>query len=955
MLFPSISMIGQAFSHYRIRDQLGIGGMGVVYRAEDVTLRREVAVKLLPPTVAKNRQMVDRFLGEARAAAALNHPNICTIYEAGQQDGQPYIAMELLEGQTLQQYLAAGQPNVARVLDIATQIASGLDAAHAKGIIHRDIKPANVYVAHDGRIKILDFGLAKLKRGLDIVGQSPEEADTVTFAPAEQPTGEGSLVGTVVYMSPEQARGEPLDTRTDLFSFGVVLDEMCTGRCPFAGVTWAVILNGILSETPPRPSSLVADIPPELDAIIGKALAKDREHRYGEAAEILGDLRSLARDIQSGRVSEQRQAVVWPSESVREAPIPSTARPAAILPAIQDYLERFADFGGQSLNVRHYVWPEASVQDASTGEELSTDHVGQLLRRVVQEDRSAFVLLLGDYGSGKTTFMRMWGNELAVEALSGGANVLIPIYLSLSFAQDKPDLLQAISAYLARYGVSLSVAQLKSLLLSANVVLLLDGFDEMASGVDYRAIPKILEKIHSLQLTSRVRIVLSGRSSFFRSDIEVGIVGAGYVARLKPFDLESMLTYINRRDPSLTSRAAALFGRHDNLRQLCRNPIHLMLLVNWLRAADSPLHRLATVGPQRPPRSSWPADLDDVSVVDLYQRFFAKTLQDNFGTITNWPLDQRWEFVRHLAWDWFTEGIVEWPMKEFSNRIATELPGLSRDEVDAYTLQLLNCTFFTRIGDRFRFLHQSYLEYLVAEALCKALWRGDLTVWDTSLYTDIYEMIYRLLIAEGFEKIPVEWVMQKGSVRAQANFLAMSFRHRPAAMEVHLRQQLRHNPHEIVRFLAAMGIGLYAVSAENAESVHAAFISEDNSIIKAMIKHVASNWLSVTAAPDFVTLLQPVGRGEVALRAEDAARVMLQHFGSQQDAERALFAFRRAMIQGDRLWTAAVGGILSLGMVQHSSSFSYIYNVALHAQHPEIRNAYRLVQRVTALPELPSA
>ena len=272
-------MIGQAFSHYRIRDQLGIGGMGVVYRAEDVTLGREVAIKLLP-TVAKNRQMVERFLGEARAAAALNHPNICTIYEAGEQDGQPYIAMELLEGQTLQQYLAAGQPSVARVLDIATQIASGLDAAHAKGIIHRDIKPANVYVAHDGRIKILDFGLAKLKRGLDIVGQSPEEADTVTFAPAEQPTGQGALVGTVAYMSPEQARGEPLDTRTDLFSFGVVLYEMCTGRCPFAGATWAVIVNGILSETPLQPSSLVSDIPPELDAIIGKALTKDREHRY---------------------------------------------------------------------------------------------------------------------------------------------------------------------------------------------------------------------------------------------------------------------------------------------------------------------------------------------------------------------------------------------------------------------------------------------------------------------------------------------------------------------------------------------------------------------------------------------------------------------------------------------------------------------------------------------------
>jgi serine/threonine protein kinase len=943
-------MSDRAFSHYRVLNQLGSGGMGVVYRAEDLTLRREVALKLLPAAVADTEQAIERFLREARAAAALNHPNICTIYEAGEQDGQPYIVMELLEGQTLQEILTNGVPSIGRMLSIATQVADALVAAHAKAITHRDIKPANIFVTNDGRIKILDFGLAKLRSG--IAGQVHDEADTFSFSPGGQLTEDGTLVGTVAYMSPEQARGERLDTRTDLFSFGVVLYEMCTGQLPFGGATWAVIVNGILSHDPVPASVLRPDLPSDLDAIIGRALEKDRDRRYQEALELLSDLRALGRLVESENSPLARglSSVASPSE-VTQAAHRTSGVGTPTLHVIQDYLARFPDLG-QILNARHYVWPSASVQDSSTGDEFPSESVGQLLRRLLEEDPNAFVLLLGDYGSGKTSFMRMFGNELAAEALKGGSDALIPLYLSLGFAHDKTDLLEAMSAYLVRYGVLLSVSQLKSFLLRrGNVVLLLDGFDEMASGVDYRIVPDILERIHGLQLATGVRIILSGRSSFFRSDIEVGIVGARYVVRLRAFDLEAMLRYVNLRDPRLTSRAAALFGKHDNLRELCRNPIHLMLFVNWLGAADSPLRRLAASShAQQPPR---PGDLEDVSVVDLYKRFFMKTLQDNFGTITKWSLDQRWDFVRRLACDWFREGITEWPLKDFSKRIEAELPGLSRDEIDAYTLQLLNCTFFTRIGDQFRFLHQSYLEYLVSEALSKALLGRDLTLWDMSLYTDIFEMTYRLLDAQGFERIPVEWVMQTGTVRAQANFLAMSFRHKPPAMEVHLRQQLRHNPHDIVRFLAAMGVGLYAVGPENVDCVEGAFETEQNTIVRAMIQRVASNWLSEVNHPVLLNRLQAIVGVDLTLRKTDAERAMLQTTGSQRDAERALFAFRRAMIQGDRLWTAAVAGILSLAMVQHLSSLSYIYNVAAVSRHPEIRNAYRLVQRFTALPDLP--
>ena len=954
----SNQMIGAAFSHYRVIEELGTGGMGVVYRAEDLTLRRRVALKFLAPAIARNRQAVERFLREARAAAALNHPNICTIYEAGEHDGQSYIAMECIEGQTLQQYLTTGTPSLDFVLDMAIQIADGLRAAHDKGIIHRDIKPANIYVTPDARIKLLDFGLAKAKR-LDVGAFDAE--DTAAFSETAQLTACATVIGTVAYMSPEQARGDKLDGRTDLFSFGAVLYELCTGRPPFIGSTAAVIFNALLSQAPPSPSSLVENLPTELEAVIGRALEKDPARRYQHASQIVADLQYLRRRLESGAAADQsRMPSSLPSGAdlvvVEEAPHPvAVVTESGLTAPLRDYLERFPDVGTQQLRPEQYVWPAASMQD-SMGQDISTEHVGQLLKSVLLEDPNAFVLLLGDYGSGKTSFMRMFGRELAGDALAADLNAPIPIYLNLGFARHSSDLLDAISAYVARYGVSIQPAQLKDFLLRRrNAVLLLDGFDEMASRVDYRIVPQILEKIRGLQLATGVRIVLSGRSSFFRSDIEVGIVGAGYVVRLQPFDDKSMLAYINLRYPNLTSRAAALFQRHANVRALCRNPIHLMLFVNWLGVADQTLRRSAAAsgdGALGPPSA---ADLDDLSVVGLYHRFFQKTLQDNFGIVTRWPLDQRWAFIRRVAWDWFKEGIFEWPLSEFSKRIETELPGLTRDEIDEYTLQLLNCTFFTRVGDRYRFLHQSYVEYLVSEALCEVLQAGDLTMWDTPLYTDVYEMTYQLLQAQGFERIPVDWVMETGSVRAQGNFLAMSWRHRPPAMEPHLRKQLRHNPHDIVRFLAAMGLGLYEPSAENVRYLQAAFFSEANTVVQAMIQRVASQWLSNAALhADLSRELQPVVDAAVALRTEDAERALLQGTSTAKDGDRVLFAFRRAMIQGDNLWTAAVGGMLALAVVQHSSSISYIYNMAALAKHPEIRKAYDAVRSFTGLPELPT-
>lgn len=625
------------------------------------------------------------------------------------------------------------------------------------------------------------------------------------------------------------------------------------------------------------------------------------------------------------------------------APDGTTSAPATLrrrFPKIAVYLEHLPKLIAAQAVSSRFIWPHIRVldEDGREGEPIS-DSRSFVVGELIDEPRSR-LLLLGGYGSGKTSLGYMLGYHF-LELLSGSQRALVPFFLNLAFARDHATLLEALSAYIKRYGIGISSDELSQFMFAhGEVVLYLDGFDEMANRIDHRHLPKMIDAIQSLGDVPGLRVVVTSRTTFFRSRSEFGIVSPTRVVELLPFTDEDVRRYVGAAsaDAGRAARTLAMIRRSEHLHQLCRVPIHLSMLCES-----------AAMSTRRPAGRT-----GEMSIHDLYDRFATKNLQRNFGVFGGWPLDDRRQFIRELAYHWHREKVFEWTRGEFadyfkrSNLLSAEVKGA---DVDLYVMFLVNCSFFSLFSSKYRFSHLSFLEFFVAERIATDLLQGRTDSWNVPFYTEIFEFVYQHLARVGLDRIDFAKLLANATPMATGGVLTMALRHRVPQIEPLLRHQILTSRIAGLRSTGIQGLSLYEPSRENVETVSAAYRSETNSILRLMLRLTVERWLRTGGDDAATSSLRSILDEPLRLDGEAARRDA--HDILHPDvpgADGVKFAYERAIRQTDGVWTSYAWPILTLVPYGEEKVFSSIAEAVRQNPEPEVHSAYEMVRRLRNLP-----
>ena len=580
---------------------------------------------------------------------------------------------------------------------------------------------------------------------------------------------------------------------------------------------------------------------------------------------------------------------------------------------IHSYLVRARNLYEQEEVSNGFIAPVASLRKDGIDSEIK--NVIPFLDSELSTPNS-LVLLLGDYGSGKTSVAMSYGMHLAEKALTSYPDCVVPIFLRLSHARNS-SIPEAIANFLSRYnGVSPSIGTVQKKINNAErLVLILDGLDEMVDSVDYTRLREAVSKIEEVRARQNVSILLTCRSTFFRVSVEQSIVNPTSVLTLLPFDLEMQRKYVGFRDPRgrIWPKIYALFESDPSLQEMCGSPIHLFLLVQILRNEQSQL-------------------LAPVSKVDLYRKFFEYNIAINLRRFLPWPPDKHKAFLMELAYRWFKDDILESPISDFRNAVAAWDPEAENDQIEEYAAQIWNCSLFTRIDDNFRFLHRSLLEFLVAESAVEQLKAGRLRAWDHPFYTEIFDFLYWMLEDEGSVPELIAEVFKQPRAIAQGNILAAVYRHTFAGLEPVFETQLANSPFPIVRQVAAQGWGAYfPSSAEQIYRLAKSCSQQDNSITRMTMRQICKRWIRNLNDPDVSCELPDLYYSEA-----DANAILSR----ETLGDGLIKTYRRALDQPDDRWTSIIGAIYLLSAIGDVDSNEVMIRVVQNSDVAEIKEAY---------------